>query len=216
MHNLKRKVVLTDMDGVLVDWLFSFDRWMCDNGYTIDKLGTYSMGERFGISEQSAKKLIRRFNSATFDNGDIDHIAADLTSALLPFRDARKAVKTMVDEYGINFHVITAFGNSMDNYARRRSNLIWAFGDYAKFMKLTCVNPYDKNGKINAIVANGYKDSRCVWVEDSPTHADEGAALGLQSFLMMHEHNESATVDPKVKRVHTWAQIIEHAHLMWR
>ena len=53
------KLLLTDVDGVLLDWEFAFHTWMEEHGHTAErghKL-VYSVAKRFGITGKNAKKL---------------------------------------------------------------------------------------------------------------------------------------------------------------
>ena len=35
MINIDKKLVLVDCDGVLVDWLYTFNNWMKEHGYQL-------------------------------------------------------------------------------------------------------------------------------------------------------------------------------------
>ena len=57
------KVILTDADGVLVDWEWAFDVWMQEHGFEPvpgSKLN-YEMAVRYGIPKEQVRKLIRLF-----------------------------------------------------------------------------------------------------------------------------------------------------------
>ena len=45
------KIILTDCDGVLLDWEASFERWIALKGYVFNPLynDQYSINDRYGI-----------------------------------------------------------------------------------------------------------------------------------------------------------------------
>ena len=62
----KDRIILTDVDGVLLDWEFAFHTWMEEHGHTAEdghKL-VYSVAKRFGITGKNAKKLTEFFNES--------------------------------------------------------------------------------------------------------------------------------------------------------
>ena len=74
---MKKNLILTDCDGVLVNWENSFIDWMTAQGFTPDpnQYG-YDMHKRFG--ERKAKDLVVQFDnkakvsSFTFSTTDHD------------------------------------------------------------------------------------------------------------------------------------------------
>ena len=57
-QNLK-KLILTDADGVLLDWEWAFNVWMQEHGFEEvpgSKLN-YDMSVRYGIPQEQVKKL---------------------------------------------------------------------------------------------------------------------------------------------------------------
>jgi len=60
------KLIVTDVDGVLLDWYWAFDVWIAEKGYR--RLpGTEEIfwaGSRYGIGEDDAIKLIMEFNES--------------------------------------------------------------------------------------------------------------------------------------------------------
>mgnify|MGYP003335735377 CR=1 FL=1 len=190
---MKDKVILVDCDGVLLDWEYSFDRWMKRHGYEIakDGHGKYRMFEKYGLEKQEAKRLVRMFNeSATIRK-------------LPPLRDAIKYVKKLHEEHGYIFHCITSL--SKDQYAQhlRTKNLIEMFGPsvFEEYIYL------DTGADKDEALAE-YKDTQCYWVEDKISNSELGDRLGLTSVLMSHTHNkhyESETITV----VQNWKEIYE-------
>jgi FMN phosphatase YigB (HAD superfamily) len=77
------KLILSDCDGVLLDWVFSFDRWMHKHNYKKVNNNTYGMHESYDIPRAEAERLIRMFNESVF------------ITSLSPFRDAIKCIRNM-------------------------------------------------------------------------------------------------------------------------
>jgi hypothetical protein len=89
-QNLK-KLILTDADGVLLDWEWAFNVWMQEHGFEEvagSKLN-YDMSVRYGIPKEQVKKLIRIFNESA---------AIGFLPAL---RDAMYYVKRLAEEHGL-------------------------------------------------------------------------------------------------------------------
>ena len=57
MDHRKDKLILVDCDGVLLDWKYSFYKWMAENGYKVATEGVYDIEATFGIEKSSAKRL---------------------------------------------------------------------------------------------------------------------------------------------------------------
>jgi FMN phosphatase YigB (HAD superfamily) len=169
---LSQKVILTDCDGVLLDWEYGFDRWMCRHGYNSVMNDEYQMHIKYGIDRIEAKRLIRMFNeSATIRK-------------LSPFRDAIKYVRKLHEEHGYIFHAITSLSN--DEYAQhlRTKNLCELFGPtvFEKYVYLDC--GADKDDALE-----DYRDTGCFWIEDKASNCDTGISLGLRGMLVAHGHN---------------------------
>ena len=63
---MKEKVILTDCDGVLVDWVHGFTKWMDSLGYkrVSPDIVSYDMEIMFGIDREECKKLVKHFNTS--------------------------------------------------------------------------------------------------------------------------------------------------------
>ena len=58
------KLILVDCDGVLLDWKYSFYKFMAENGYTIQVEDVYDVATTFNIPRSEAKQLVRQFNES--------------------------------------------------------------------------------------------------------------------------------------------------------
>lgn len=189
-------VILTDCDGVLVDWEAKFTEWMVRQGYGVINDKAYNVGERFGknrygLSKEVSRELIKYFNESA------------AIETLRPFRDAIKYVRKLHEEHGYVFHVITSLSTDTDAGRLRRRNLELLFGPTV-FEKIVCL---DCGADKDEALAN-YKNSGSFWIEDKPENADVGSGLGLNSILLEHSHNMSYNGPAKLLK--TWKDIYSY------
>ena len=63
----KDKLILTDADGVLVDWEWAFQVWMTERGYQFKNEGkkNYYLHHHYqDMTQQEIKKLVKFFNES--------------------------------------------------------------------------------------------------------------------------------------------------------
>lgn len=170
--SMKEKVILTDVDGVLLDWVYSFDQWMKRHGYVKSRNDVYDLNLCYNIDRAESKKLVRMFN----ESANIGYLP--------PLRDAVKYVRKLHEEHGFIFHAITSL--SLDPFAakEREDNLKRVFGETV-FEKIQCLDTgADKDEALEM-----YRDTGCFWVEDKIENAELGERIGLNAVLMGHDHN---------------------------
>ena len=186
---MKNKIILTDADGVLLDWEYAFNIWMKQHGFTLQEPLKYNIGKRYGIDMEQGKKLIKVFNESA---------AIGFLPAL---RDAMYYVKRLHEEHGYVFHCITSLSKDENAQELRRMNLRKLFGDTAfdRFVFL------DTGADKDEVLAE-YKGSGCIWVEDKVDNALVGANLGLRSYLIEHGHNMDHK-STKYRIVKNWKEI---------
>jgi FMN phosphatase YigB (HAD superfamily) len=191
--NLSEKVILTDVDGVLLDWLFAYTQWMDKHGYTVVKGGEneYDVTKRYGLDKVEKERLVRMFNESAW------------IRKLPPLRDAIKYVKKLHEDHGYVFRVISSLSN--DYYAQhlRTKNLIEMFGPsvFESFVYLD--TGADKDEALEQ-----YRDSGCFWIEDKPENAILGQKIGLKSILVAHDFNNTKEAQ-WLPRVANWKEIHE-------
>ena len=171
--NLK-KLILTDADGVLLDWEWAFHVWMQEHGFEEvpgSKLN-YDMSMRYGIPKEQVKKLIRLFNESA---------AIGFLPAL---RDAMYYVKRLHEEHGFRFHCITSLSLDPNAQKLREMNLNKLFGTSA-FERIVCLD----TGADKEEALEEYEGTGCYWLEDKPENAIAGYRAGLRSLLVEHGHN---------------------------
>ena len=54
--SMRDKLILTDCDGVMLDWMYSFDQWMKRHGYRIQNAGEYDIGKKYEVGFVEKKK----------------------------------------------------------------------------------------------------------------------------------------------------------------
>ena len=173
-RNNLQKIILVDADGVLLDWEYAFSVWMEEHGHE-KQPGyefIYDIGDRYGISKDQGRKLIKIFNESA------------AIGFLPPLRDAMFYVKRLHEEHGYVFHCITSLSLDVNAGRLREMNLRKLFGKTA-FERIICLDTgADKNAALEP-----YRGSNFHWVEDKIENADLGHNMGLHSILMEHGHN---------------------------
>lgn len=183
-------IILTDCDGVLLDWAQSYHWWMKRKGYKAVNPNEYAMDKCYNIPRKESKALCRQFNESA------------AIGSIPPLRDAIKYVRKLHEEHGAVFHCITSL--SEDPYAvkLREENLARVFGE-GVFERIVCLDcGADKDEALER-----YRDSHFMWVEDKKANADLGVEMGLQSYLLAHPYNADYT--GRAMRVSNWKEIYE-------
>ena len=190
--NDRKKVILTDVDGVLLNWEYAFYIWAERNGYTAlpNTDGVYDLGERFGIGHEEKMHLCKRFNESA------------AIGFLPPLRDAMYYMDLLHRKHGYVFHVITSLSRDPQAQALRTQNLKKLFGEtmFEKFVYLGTGAPKDH-------ALSKYEGTGHWWIEDMLVNARTGDKYGLESILVEHAHNMENDEFPTFS---TWAQIYSY------
>jgi len=186
------RIVLVDVDGVLLNWIVSFERWMRSQNYKKKNHSMYRIEDVYGITSSNAHKEIVSFNNSKY-------------IGLLPaFRDARKYVRKLHTEHGYVFHCVTAIPDSNHIKKMRRQNIEGIFGSSA-IKKIDCVT---KSANKEAILAQ-YAGSGAPWVEDLYSNVLMGRKVGLTPYIMDHWYNRQSEEEKDIVRVKNWANMYE-------
>jgi FMN phosphatase YigB (HAD superfamily) len=168
------KIILTDCDGVLLDWEWAFKVWMTERGYVQrpDAKDYYKINEQFeNLGAMEAKKFTKLFNESA------------AIGFLPPLRDSVYWVKRLNEEHGYRFHAITSLSTDANAIKLRKMNLAKYYGDV--FDEVICLpTGSDKHDALEP-----YRDSGLFWIEDKPENSDLGHDVGLKSILLEHGHN---------------------------
>jgi hypothetical protein len=190
---MKNRIILTDIDGAVLDYEYAFDIWMLQHGFNKQNGAEfkYDMGTRYGIDKEQSKKLIRIFNESA------------AIGFLPPLRDAMYYVKRLHEEHGYVFHAITSLSKDENAQELRRMNLRKLFGKTA-FEKFVFLDTgADKDQALEP-----YRDTGYYWIEDKKTNCEVGHAMGLKSILMEHGHSLDYN-HPNIPVVKNWREIYE-------
>jgi hypothetical protein len=184
------KIILTDCDGVLLDWESKFQTFAERLGHRFNptRANVYSIGEQYNLTHEQSLELIERFNRSS----DFEHLE--------PWRDTKPVVQKLAQE-GWRFVVITTAGSHPWTHGLRWSNLERVFGENV-FNSLHVLPTHGDKG----IELVKYKDSGYLWIEDKPSNAELGYKFGLRPLLMSASHNTNSYTGP-VPRVNTWEDI---------
>ncbi len=185
------KTILTDCDGVLLNWEASFTTWMAQQGHNKIDADEYDVATAYGLEKSVGKALVKEFNNSAW----MGHLPA--------LRDARTGIATLVDA-GYKFQVITSL--SLDKYAKkaRVKNLQNIFGkDVFTNENVVCL---DTGADKDEALAK-YAETGMYWVEDKVENAELGAKLGLTCLLINHGHNQTCN-NTNIKRVANWADVV--------
>lgn len=189
---MREKIILTDVDGVLLYWAKGFHDYMVEQGLAQlpDTDHEYSVSLRHGVTPEVAKRHVEYFNNSP-------HIAT-----LEPFQDAVEYVDKL-SKHGFRFIAITSLSNSVIAYTYRTANLKSIFGDV--FDRLICLSL----GADKYETLKEWEGSKLFWIEDHINNAEAGHKLGLKSILIEHEYNKWYERDlfPKVSFETPWAEI---------
>ena len=188
------KVILTDADGVLLNWEYAFCCYLEQRGYTQIENGNweYDIAKRFGISRNKAIKHVKVFNESA---------AMGFLPAL---RDAMYYVKRLHEEHGYVFRCITSMSLDPNAYKLRKMNLEKLFGENT-IDQLVCLDTgADKDEALEP-----YRNSGLYWIEDKLSNAQLGLDLGLTSILIEHGFNMNDDIPEGMQKVVNWKEIYE-------
>lgn len=185
------KLILTDVDGVLLDWITPFESWMDSKGYAKVNHSEYDIEQIYGISLQEAIVLFEEYHESS------------LMESLPSWEDAKEYTYKLHNDHGYRFHCITAVPSTTTVYNMRKRNLESVFGDSA-IAQLDCVG----SSKNKRPVLEMYRDTGMFWIEDVFPNAVMGADLGLTSILIDYHYNSNVH-DQRIKKVKTWKEIYD-------
>ena len=197
------RIILTDVDGVLLEWEHHFTKWLQLRSY-FDKNGNrnypyklldakhddYDMSKRFGISKETISQEIREFNRSAW------------MGTQRPMLESQTWVKLLHAE-GWTFVPITSQTSDIPGQALRKKRLGELFGEHVFSNYHILGTGADKDSAL----AN-FHDTGLYWVEDKPKNALAGLSYGLKPILIDHPYNRDFN-HPDIRRVNNWKQIHE-------
>ena len=198
---MKNRIILTDVDGVLLEWEHHFSKWMLQrtlfdekgsryHPYTLlpNKQNTYEMAERFGLTIKEIRKEIREFNRSAW------------MGTQRPMPDSQTWVKLLHAE-GWTFIPITSQTSDKPAQELRKRRMGELFGDYVFSNYHILGTGADKDSALAE-----FHNTGLYWVEDKPKNALAGLKYGLKVLLYDHPYNQDFN-HPEITRVNNWEQI---------
>jgi len=193
------KLILTDCDGVLLDWKYRFAQYMEDRGYTPtdDFEQHYNIHNRYiEVKDKAhATEIVTEFNESA------------RIGWLPPLRDAMKYVKKLHEEHGYLFGVITSLSSNVFAGYLRQENLARLFGDTC-FEFVTCLDTGADKDEDLLKLSQYKKYKNAWWIEDKPVNLHAGVKVGFKGILMEHGHNMNIKIDGFVAK--NWEDIYNH------
>lgn len=182
----KERKILTDVDGVLLDWESAFTAWMGERGYTPVNPEVYKQSVRYNIEQEFADSLVQTFNESAW------------MGYLKPLRDS----VNVLDKFSAShwhFECITSL--STDHWAGelRRTNLNRWFGPTVR--RVRCI----ATGADKDDILKEYEPGHW-WIEDKPENCEAGLRAGHKPILIDHPFNQEYN-NPDVIRVKDWEEI---------
>ena len=200
---ISNRIILTDVDGVLLEWEHHFTKWLQLRSY-FDKNGNrnypyklldsnhndYDMSKRFGISKETISQEIREFNRSAW------------MGTQRPMLESQTWVKLLHAE-GWTFVPITSQTSDIPGQALRKKRLGELFGEHVFSNYHILGTGADKDSALAE-----FHDTGLYWVEDKPKNALAGLKYGLKPILINHPYNKDFN-HPDIIRVNNWKQIHE-------
>ena len=189
----KNKIILTDCDGVCLDWEFGFQTWMTAHGHDIQEKDVYSVARQYDLTKTKAKSLVEIFNSSAS------------MGFLPPLRDSQYYIKLLAEKLGYKFIAVTSLSHDESAQKLRTCNLKKLFGEDT-FLEYHYLGCGDDKDEILTELAARYQGS--IWVEDKYINAEVGHELGFDALLMEHGHSLNYVGPARV--VKNWEDIYNY------
>ena len=197
------RIILTDVDGVLLEWEHHFTKWLQLRSY-FDENGNryypyklvdnshddYEMANRFGVSKSIIRQEIREFNRSAW------------MGTQRPMMESQTWVKLLAAE-GWTFVPITSQTSDIPAQCLRKKRLGELFGDHIFKNYHILGTGADKDSALAE-----FHETGLYWVEDKPKNALAGLSYGLKPILIDHPYNKEFN-HPDIIRVNNWKQIHE-------
>jgi len=170
-----KKIIVTDVDGVLLNWEDAFQIWMEHQGYQRVKghQFIYNAAKQFDLTKGEGRKWVKLFNESA------------AIGFLPPLRDAQEIVSLLNKNYGYRFVVCTSLSKDKNAQELRTRNLKKLFGDV--FEEIVYLDTGADKDEALYKLAKKYRG--CLWVEDKVENAYAGDKVQFESIVMEHGYN---------------------------
>lgn len=188
MKSNKKPIFLTDVDGVLLDWVRIFGEHAESKGFELKQNlpTTWSMKEWFDADEKTIRELITELNTSKK--------FADIPA----FPDAQKIIPIIAEKFDIV--AITCCSKESIVVQRRIENLENQFD--VKFKEIHCLNYTESKNDL----LKTYHPT--MWIEDRFEGAVSGIETGHTSILLNRTYNTKQD-HPEIVRADDWHHILE-------
>lgn len=183
--------LLTDVDGVLLDWATAFRDWAERHHGPLpptDVTDPNYAHEWLGLTREEGYDVIQQFQRS--------EALADLP----PYPDAVKYVRDLRNR-GHLLICVTSCGQQPDVVERRERNLKRVFGDI--FSEIVCLPVHASKAETLQRYARG------IWVDDATYHAEAGLSAGHTSYFMHRDVHPQPTEPTRYAVVRDWVDIYE-------
>ena len=186
------RIILTDVDGVLLEWENHFTKWMVSCGYKLKEnfKSEYDMQKRFADHNVDIKIKIREFNKSAW------------MGTQSPMPESQTWVKLLHAE-GWTFIPISSQTSDKPAQELRKRRLEELFGKQVFSNYHILGTGADKDSALAE-----FHNTGLYWVEDKPKNALAGLNYGLKVLLYDHPYNQDFN-HPEITRVNNWEQIHE-------
>ena len=189
---ISNRIILTDVDGVLLEWENHFTKWMVSRGYKLkdDFVSEYDMQKRFEDNTVDIKAKIREYNRSAW------------MGTQRPMLDSQTWVKLLHAE-GWTFIPITSQTSDKPAQELRKKRLGELFGKQVFSNYHILGTGADKDSALAE-----FHNTGLYWIEDKPKNALAGLNYGLTVLLYDRPYNRDFN-HPEISRVYNWKQIHE-------
>ena len=196
------RIILTDVDGVLLEWENHFTQWMLKRSHFVrgkrrqtykllpNKQSEYAMEKRFGVTASVIQREIREFNRSAW------------MATQPPLPKAVTYVKLLHAE-GWTFIPITSQTSDVPAQMLRKRLLRELFGEHVFQNYFILETGDDKHSALAE-----FKNTGLHFVEDKWQNCLTALKYGLKPILINHTYNQQYK-HPKVQRVNNWKHIHE-------
>lgn len=191
------KLILVDVDGVLLDWKNGFLQFMAIEGIVEKDNTKYHVWEwmetkdKKEIDEEKGRFMIEYFNRSAW------------MCFLDPFRDAVDVVKELKQQ-GYEFKAITSMHTDRPAQELRKMNLADNFGE-GTISDITFL----PTGADKREALEKYEGSGAWWIEDKVENAKLGKDLGLKPIIIEHEYNKNEYTHD-IPTAKFWSTVYKH------
>ena len=188
----KNKIILVDVDSVLLEWRKGFRDYMHNQGHKwVDREAeSYIISRHFELLHDEVVEHVYNFNNGHWEFG-----------TLTPVNGAVEGMNELV-EMGFRFVAISSCSINPTAIALRKANLFNVFGSI--FDAVHCVEIHSSKETHLA----DYEPT--FWIEDNLKNCMDGLKYGHNCILLSYPWNDHKDATDDIKVCGSWKGIISH------